>query len=58
MKVRIEVYPLESETLLTSAQFVIVNADQASMKSVPWFGDLVQIIAEREIVLVERPHDQ
>jgi len=55
MKVRFEVYPLKSETLLTSAQFVIVNADQTSMKSAPWSEDLVRMITEREIRPVERP---
>jgi acyl-CoA thioester hydrolase len=54
MKVRFEVYPLEADTLLTSAQFVIVNADQATMQSVPWSKDLVRMIIGREITPVDR----
>jgi acyl-CoA thioester hydrolase len=54
MKVSFEVYRRESDTLLTSAQFVIVNADQATMKSAPWSEDLVQMIVAREVIPVER----
>ena len=55
MRVRFEVYVVESETLLTSSQFVVVNTDQASMKSIPWPEHLVRKITEREILPVERP---
>jgi len=54
MRVWFEVYPVASETLLTSAQFVCVNADQTSMKSAPWSEDLVQLIIQHEIMPVER----
>jgi len=53
MRVRFEVYPVGAETLLTSAQFVVVNADQATMKSTPWSEELVQMIIKQEIRPVE-----
>lgn len=54
MRVRFEVYPVGAESLLTSSQFVIVNTNQATMKSSPWAESLVRIITEREIHPVER----
>ena len=54
MQVRFEVYPVAAEELLTSSQFVCVNADQATMKSVPWSEELVQLIIKQEIRPVER----
>lgn len=55
MRVRFEVYVVESEVLLTSSQFVIVNTDQLTMKSIPWPEHLARKITEREIQPVERP---
>ncbi len=55
MKVCFEVYPVDGEELTTTAQFVVVAADQESMKSVPWPETLVQEIIEREVIPVERP---
>jgi acyl-CoA thioester hydrolase len=55
MRVRFEVYPAGSETLLTSSQFVLVNADQATMKSAPWSEEMVRMVTEREVIPVERP---
>jgi len=55
MRVRFEVYPVGAETLLTSSQFVTVNADRSTMKSAPWSEELMQMICEREIKQVERP---
>jgi len=54
MKVRFEVYREGEDTLLTSAQFIIVNADRATMKSAAWSADLVRKIEEREVLTVER----
>jgi len=55
MKVCFEVYLAGKEKLITTAQFVVVAADQESMKSVPWPESLVQEIIEREVIPVERP---
>jgi len=55
MRIRFEVYPAAADTLLTSAVFVIVNADQSTKKPAPWPEELVQAILTREIVPVEAP---
>jgi len=54
MKVRFEVYRQGSNTLLTSALFIIVNADRATKKSAPWSEELIQMILEQEVLPVER----
>lgn len=55
MRASFEVYAAGSDTLLTSAQFVTVNADRQTMQSTAWPVDLVQKIVHREILPVERP---
>ncbi len=55
MKVCFEVCPAGKDTLITTAEFVVVNADRASMKSVPWPDAFVQEIIDREVIPVERP---
>lgn len=55
MTVKFEVYCVGNDTLITTAQFVVVNTDQASMKPVPWSEAFVGEITKREIIPVERP---
>jgi len=55
MKACFEVSPAGKGTLITTAQFVVVSADQASLKSVPWPEAFVQKFIEREVIPVERP---
>ncbi len=55
MTVCFEVYPIGEDKLITSAEFIMVTANQQSMKSVPLPDALVQEVIEREIIPVSRP---